>query len=698
MSNIDKMYFNRELSWLEFNARVLSEALRSDLPLLDRLKFISIFSSNLDEFFMVRVGRLMRNVRDQVEVEACPSGLSSMEVLRLLEARNRELVTLQENCLLDEVLPQLTEHNIQYFSDQDYSSTVKESLAEYFDKELFPVLTPLKMDDKMVVHNLVNLNLYQAFILVGDSGAERLAVVDVPESFGRFYKLNSTGSSYQFTMLEDIVASQADKLFPGYKILSTATFRVTKDADVAVDEEGDVDFMKAMTEVLHNREFGFPVRLEIRDDEGKIRKKLKKLLALEETEIYDFKNFVSLKDFMALYGVGSSAELHQETWQPNDVPAVKKAKDVFAAIRKEDLFLHHPYDSFDPVVQLLEDAANDPKVLSIKITLYRTSGENSPIVNALIKAARNGKQVTVLMELKARFDESRNIYWANQLESAGAIVLYGLSQLKVHCKALMVVRKERDRVRRYVHLGTGNYNEKTACLYEDAGLLTCDEKLTQEICQFFNIITGYSKKTDFDRIYMAPTTLKPQVLRMIKREAKRSTKEDPGLILAKFNSLSDPEVIQELYKASQAGVKIKLNIRGICMLVPGVKGVSENIEVVSVIDRYLEHARMFYFKKGGEEEVYMSSADWMTRNLNRRVELMFRLPKGMVDKVKGILEVYFSDNQQSHALQSDGSYKRLESNGREAFAAQEYFHKQSSQKKRKLSETRNQDFKVIRDK
>lgn len=697
MSKTDKMYFNRELSWLEFNARVLSEALRSDLPLLDRVKFISIFSSNLDEFFMVRVGRLMRNVRDQVEVEACPSGLSSMEVLRLLEARNRDLVTSQEKCLVEEILPQLEDYGINYVDEEGYSSTVKESLADYFDKELFSVLTPLKMDDKMVVHNLVNLNLYQAFLLEDKNGKERLAVVDVPETFGRFYKLSASSKSYQFTLLEDIVASEAHKLFPGYTISSTATFRVTKDADVAVDEEGDVDFMKAMTEVLHSREFGFPVRLEIKDKEGLIRKKLKKLLALEETEIYDFTNFVSLKDFMELYGAGTSTDLRQESWQATELSEVKKAKDVFAAIRKQDIFLHHPYDSFDPVVQLLENAAIDEKVLSIKVTLYRTSGANSPVVNALIKAARNGKQVTVLMELKARFDESRNIYWANQLESAGAIVLYGLSQLKVHCKALMVVRKDRDRVRRYVHLGTGNYNEKTACLYEDAGLLTCDEKLTYEICQFFNIITGYSTKTNFDRIYMAPTTLKPQLIRLIKREAKRSSKEEPGLILAKFNSLSDPEVIQELYKASKAGVKIKLNIRGICMLIPGVKGLSENIEVVSVIDRYLEHARMFYFKKGGEGETYLASADWMTRNLNRRVELMFRLPKGMVDRVQSILEVYFKDNQQAHALQSDGSYKRVSQNGDEAFAAQQYFHEQAVKGKRAMSETRNQDFKVIRE-
>ncbi|MFT5126887.1 MAG: polyphosphate kinase, partial [Rhodothermales bacterium] len=551
-------------------------------------------------------------------------------------------------------------------------------VRSHFEGEIYPVLTPIALGAGVPI--LGNLMLHVACRFVGKDDAEpALAVVPLPDCVSRFHTV-PTGDGLVFALLEDIVIANLSRLFPGREILDVAVVRFTRDADIWVDEERDDDFKDAMSEVLEQRRHGGFVRLEIATESCELRNFLRGMLELNEADIYPILGPLDLGSFMSLASSLGDDRRHlcNDNWAPQlpaDLADIDPDTPLWDVIARRDVLLHHPYESFDPVVRLLEDAADDPGVLAIKMTLYRTSGD-SPVSDALIRAARNGKQVTVLVELKARFDEARNIRRANELEQAGAIVIYGLADLKVHSKAMMIVRREPEGIRRYLHLGTGNYNEKTARLYVDMGLLTSNEEIAYELSQFFNSITGHSQVPTLTHLAMAPTALKRRLLQLIAREVSRSSAHEPGLIMAKMNSLADPEVIDALYDASRKGVRIKLNVRGICTLISGVPGMSENIEVLSIVDRYLEHTRIFYVQNGGSDEVYLASADWMPRNLDRRVELMFPiyLPAHRV-RIRKILERLFADNTNAHRMRPDGSFERLTAGADEtAINAQSAFY------------------------
>ena len=685
-------YINRELSWIEFNARVLSEAENPDVPLLERLKFLSIVSSNFDEFFMVRVATLKRQLQLN-KPSTCPTGMSVKEQLSAIRSRVAELTERKYQVLLEEVLPALADHGLVRVTPDQWDSEQQGFVKRFFREKVFPVLTPVRAQPDQPLPSVGNLRLLAAFLLnptpeardqsvglwgggqspgdddgtaVGASAAPQseggeplLALVQVPSSLERLvYLPTDRPNVVAFTFLEQVILSEAYQLFPGYTVAEQCLFRATRDADFGVDEERDEDFMEAMEQVIEIRDRSDAVRLNINRGSRRLRDMLTRALDLEEHEVYETPDPLELKNLMDVASVDGFNELRDTPWRSMQSPWVDEEEPIWESIRKRDILLHHPYESFDPVVRMVQEAAEDPQTLAVKMTLYRTSG-NSPIIRALEHAAENGKQVSVLVELKARFDEERNIGWAQRLERAGVIVVYGIARLKVHAKALLIVRRERDGVKRYAHLGTGNYNDKTAKLYTDLGLMTCDEQMCYELGRFFNAITGYSVIPGVQKISMAPVGLKRRLIELIQREATRAASGGPGLIIAKLNSVADPEVIDALYQASRAGVEIRLNVRGICMLVPGVAGTSENITVVSVVDRYLEHTRAFYFENGGTPEVYLSSADWMPRNLEKRVELMFPVENPDIRRrVRRILDLFFADTSKAHVLAADGTWKR----------------------------------------
>jgi polyphosphate kinase len=699
-----EFFFNRELSWIEFNARVLEEALDQGAPLLERLKFLIIVASNFDEFFMVRVASLKARARSG-EVERDSAGLSPAETLASISKRVREIVGRQYDCLLREILPSLADKGLSIVRPASWSAAERRWLERYFAESIAPALTPLRVeageDGKDIFPTAGNLRVHAAFLLrredtqredtrrediVGDNVAvarqEVLALVQVPPNLERLVRLPSEGPGLRLALIDDIVASFGSRLFPGYGVRESLLFKVTRDADIGVDEDRDVDFLAAMEEVLADRQNSYPVRLCVSPDSEALAERIRTGLGLENEDLYTMYGPLELKDLLELAeGEGAAAfpgveRLKFEAWPPIRVAAPPEGVSIWDEIRRQDKLLHLPYESFDPVVHFLDEASMDPAVLAIKMTLYRTSG-NSPVVRALTRAARNGKQVAVLIEVKARFDEERNIAWASRLEQAGAIVVYGLARLKVHAKAALVVRREESgTIRRYLHLSTGNYNDKTARLYADLSIFTANEELCREASIFFNMITGYSTVQELRFLAVAPFDLKSRLISMIEREAQRSSPEAPGLIMAKLNSLADPEVIKALYRANAAGVRIMLNVRGIAMLVPGVKGLSERISVVSVVGRYLEHARIIYFRNGGAEELYLSSADWMPRNLERRVELMFPvLDEEARRRVLEILKAYFRDNSKAHRLGPSGRWRKVEAaEGEERFSAQAYFY------------------------
>jgi polyphosphate kinase len=507
------------------------------------------------------------------------------------------------------------------------------------------------------------------------AAGELLAVVQLPPALDRIIYLPDKERHVTFTLLEDVILENAQQLFPGYRITGQGCFRVTRDADLGVDEERDEDFVEAMEQVLESREHSPAVRLSVVESSSAVSERLRQALGLEDRDVYAKGSPLALGDLMALSGLTGFDHLRDEGMPPQPPRDLAEEESFFSILKRRDALIHQPYESFEPVVRLVQEAAADPSVLAIKMTLYRTSGD-SPIVRALEEAAENGKQVTALVELKARFDEQRNIRWAERLERAGVIVIYGIAQLKVHAKALMIVRRETEGVVRYVHLGTGNYNDRTAKLYTDFGMLTTREDIAYETNLFFNAISGYSAIPALNRLALAPVGLKTRLLQLIDREAQRASSDTPGLIVAKLNSLSHPEIIDALYRASQAGVEIRLNVRGICMLVPGVPGRSENITVVSIVDRFLEHGRAFYFHNGGAWEVYLSSADWMPRNLDRRVELMFPVESAPLKKrIKHALDVFFRDNVKARVLQPDGSWVRKRpGRGQATVRSQELFY------------------------
>ncbi len=672
---MSRTYFNRDLSWVEFNARVLSEAENPAVPLLERLKFLSIVSSNFDEFFMVRVAALRRQIQSG-QRSGCPTGMSATDQLAAIKSRVNELTAAKYRCLLEDLVPALTAEGIEVVAPDRWNEDQEFFGRRFFTEQVFPVLTPVRGERDEGMHYLASLRLHVAFLLSRE-GAEqteavRLVIVQIPPSIPRIVTLPSQQGRFSFTFLEQIIIRYANQLFPGYRIQDSCLFRLTRDADFGVDEEEDERFVEAMEMVLEGRQRSAIVRMQIHGGTPELRARIMEQHKVAEDVVYETPEPLDLRNLMDIYETDGFSSLRDPEWSSFESPFVNEDEPVFDSIRRRDILLHHPYESFDTVIRLLGEAADDPGVLAIKMTLYRTSGD-SPVVKALEKAAENGKQVAVLVELKARFDEERNIAWAERLEKAGVIVVYGIARLKVHAKALLIVRREENGIRRYVHMGTGNYNDKTAKLYTDMGLLTADDDIAYEVGLFFNAITGYSVIPHQEKLIMAPTAMKGRVLEMIKREKLRAEANGSGLIIAKLNSLADIDVINALYDASCAGVEIDLNIRGICMLVPGVKNQSENIRVVSVIDRYLEHTRVFFFQNGGSEEYYLSSADWMPRNLEKRVELMFPLELPEIQRrVRRGLDLFFEDKQKGHTLKSDGTWKRKKGSGGRA-QEEQYF-------------------------
>ena len=708
-------FINRELSWVEFNARVLHEATRSDVPLLERLKFLCIVTSNFDEFFMVRVASVKRQIA-RGNYPTCPSGVLPSEILTRVLERVQALVTLKYKTLLEEVIPGLEEAGLVLKRPGAYTAEQSSFLKRRFHEDIFPVLTPVRATPGQEIPYITNLRLHAAFLLsptegadfltdapIGGSGNDEhyLAIVQIPASLDRLIFLPEDSGTVSFTLLEDVVVQHAAALFPGYRVVEQCLFRVTRDADMGVDEERDEDFVEAMEQVLARREFSKAVRLSIAgasDEDSELRSILSRAVDIPEAEVFEKSEPLDLGEFMPLTSIHGFDNLKYERWRGYVSPEVPSEGPLWESIRQNDILFHHPFESFEPIVRLLNDAADDPRVLSIKMTLYRTSGE-SPIVQALERAVRSGKQVTVLVEIKARFDEERNITWAERLEQAGVIVVNGIARLKVHAKALLIVRREQRGIQRYVHLGTGNYNDKTARLYTDVGLLTARQEIAYETGLFFNAITGYSAIPALSHLVMAPTTLKSKLLQLIEREGLRALGGGQGRILAKMNSLADPEVIEALYRASQAGVEIKLNIRGICMLVPGVAGLSETIEVTSVIDRYLEHARIVYFHNGGFPEVYAASADWMPRNLERRVELMFPITdERQQRRAISVLETCFSDTTNAHRMRSDGMFAApaASASGKGEVRSQHEFHRQAEMRSKRSDHENEKVFEVRR--
>lgn len=674
-------FFNRELSWIEFNARVLHEARRKDIPLLERLSFLSIVTSNFDEFFQVRVASIKRHkMSSHYAHEGGTSGSaadtnSPAKLLKAISKRAHELTQIQHETLREDILPALAKEGIVYVSAKDFGAEQKAFTETLFKQEIFPLLTPLRADSASFPH-IANQRLHAAFLLEAVSGIRAkensfaakpgaeyiLALVQVPLSVPRIVWLPQKAQDEKpvrsFTVLDDIILLYGSELFPGYSIKESLLFKVNRDADFAVNEE-DGNFIQAMQEVLVKRQSSFVVRMVCNASSPRLEKIIREKLSLSTDDVYRIHDLVDLSTLSEIAHIDGASHLKYPEWQHFYADDLPKDGTYWSTLREKDVLLHVPYQSYEPVVKFIQDAAKDEHVLAIKITLYRT-GSNSPIVKALEQAARAGKQVTAFVELKARFDEQRNISWASELQKAGVIVVYGIVNVKVHAKLCLVVRRERDGMRRYLHVSTGNYNPKTARIYQDFSIFTSNPLLAGDATLFFNVISGYSAIQTMRYLFMAPVTLKSKLLELIEREARVSTPDSPGLIMAKMNSLCHKEIIEALYKASQAGVTILLNIRGICTLVPGKKGLSQNIKVVSIIDRYLEHSRIFYFQNGGEEELYMSSADWMERNLDRRVELMFPVTDRRVfKKAKEALQLYFEDNTHSHILQSSGQWKEV---------------------------------------
>jgi polyphosphate kinase len=664
-------YLNRELSWLEFNRRVLQEALDERTPLLERLKFMAIFSANLDEFFMVRVAGLKQQVEAGV-TNLSYDGLTPDRQLVSISEYLRSLVKQQHHHFERVLKAKLIENGIYILDYLDLSQEQRTYLDRFFEEHIFPVLTPLAVDPSHPFPYISNLSLNLAVVVKEpDTNEELFARVKVPQVLPRFVTLpeelrqrrRGKIGVWSGVPLEQIITHNLGFLFPGMNILESYPFRVTRNADLEVEEDEADDLLLAIEKELQKRRIGgSTVRLEIQATTPEnLRSTIMRELMLDENDVYDLEGLMGLSDLMFFMSL-PLPELKDKPWTPVLPSRLNRLSDedgdsFFNIIRQGDLLVHHPYHSFSGTIQrFITEAAYDPDVLAIKMTLYRTSGD-SPIVKALIAAAQNGKQVVVLVELKARFDEANNINWARKLENSGVHVVYGLVGLKTHTKVVLVVRQESKTIRRYLHVGTGNYNPKTANIYTDLGLLSCNEELGADLTDLFNFLTGYSLQKSYRKLLVAPFSLRDRMIAMIRREIEVCRNGGTGRIVAKMNALVDREVIPVLYEASQAGVQIDLIVRGICCLRPGVKGISENIRVISIIGRYLEHSRIFYFQNGGAEEIYIGSADWMTRNLSRRVEAVTPIESPeIVRDLQEILGIMLADNRQAWELQSDGSY------------------------------------------
>lgn len=658
--NLDnpKYYLNRELSWIEFNDRVLDEAISKANPLLERLKFLSITGSNFDEFFMIRVAGLKEQMNIGYD-KTDAAGMTAEEQLNAISEKVHRMVEKQYNCLNKSILPKLKSEGITFLDENELTKPQIDFLNEYFTTTVFPVLTPMAIDQGRPFPQILNKSLNQAVILENEKKEAMLAIVQVPSVLPRFVRLADENEELShFISMEKIIKLNIEKLFRGHKIISVSPFRLTRNADLSIDEEDAGDLLEEIEKSLRQREKGFPVRLELeKSATSQTKEILFKMLEISEDEVYEVNGPIDLSAFMKIATMDGYDELKYEKFYPQPVIEFKEGKSIFSTIKKRDIFLHHPYQSFEPVLRFLEEAAEDPKVLAIKQSLYRVSG-NSPIVKSLIKAAENGKQVTVLVELKARFDEENNIQWARKLEMAGCHVVYGLVGLKTHCKILLVVRQEDDGIKRYVHLSTGNYNDKTAKLYTDTAMFTSKESYGADASALFNVLTGYSKPPEWKKFSVAPIGMRDTFIHYIENEIEHVKQGREGRIIVKNNSLLDQDIIKALYKASQTGVKIDLIVRGICALRSGVKGLSENINVYSIVGKYLEHSRIYYYENGGNPKIFMSSADWMPRNLDRRVETLFPVEETKIkEEIKEVLEIILTDNTKLRIQKSNGDYE-----------------------------------------
>lgn len=648
-----KYYNNRELSWLQFNTRVLKQAQDTSLPLLERLKFLAIYGTNLDEFYMIRVAGLKKLFTAGVIVSGADR-LTPLQQLREIRSYLHQELQVVEYCM-KEILEKLEEEGLYIKAYAQVTQAEQKQLNRYFYEQIYPVIVPIAVDATHPFPHLNNLSFGLIVKLADDDdpSVERYGIVRIPRVLPRFIELEGG----VFVPIGTVVAQHIHDLFPGYSLLKFCAFRVTRNADIEIEEEEADDFMEILEEGLKLRKKGEMVRLEVSshaDDD--LLSFFNRHINVFKDDIYRFNTFLNLGSLWQIAGNKNFAHLAAPSFKPKMLPPFDSNESIYSVLDKQDVLMYHPYESFEPIVKLVQMAAKDPDVVAIRMTLYR-SGTNSPIVNALIQAAESGKQVTVMVELKARFDEENNLIWAKALESAGAHVIYGITGFKVHAKALLVTRRVNGGLKQYAHLGTGNYNPSTAKIYTDVSYMTSNDAITADMTRFFHFLSGFSKKGKLNELYMAPTQIKPKVLSMIQNET-RMGKE--GHIIAKMNSLVDEDVIRAFYKASQAGVKIELIIRGICCLKPGIPGVSDNIRVISILGRYLEHARIFYFKHANPQ-LYISSADWMPRNLVRRIELLTPIEdEEAAEKLLRILQLQCSDNVLAHELQSDGSYIRVE--------------------------------------
>ncbi|MBW6488075.1 RNA degradosome polyphosphate kinase [Sulfurimonas sp.] len=650
------LYNNREISWLHFNTRVLKQAQDESLPLLERLKFLAIYGTNLDEFYMIRVAGLKKLFAAGIIVSSADK-LTPLQQLREIRKYLHQEQQVIEHCMSG-ILKKLEAEGISIRLYSEVNQHQKHYLHKYFNENIYPVIIPIAVDATHPFPHLNNLS-FGLIVKLRDSDnktIERFGIIRIPRVLDRFVELENN----IYIPIESLVAEHVDDLFPGYSLIKYASFRVTRNADIEIEEEEADDFLEILEEGLKLRRKGAMVRLEIGSDgDEEIVNFFNRHTNVYKDDIFKFHTFLNLSSLWQIVSNKHFAHLLAESFKTKTLPPLDSSDNIFATLEKQDILLYHPYESFDPVVKLIQTAAKDPDVVSIKMTLYR-SGTDSPIVKALMAASESGKQVTVMVELKARFDEENNLIWAKALEKAGAHVIYGIKGFKVHAKATLVTRKKNGKLKQYAHLGTGNYNPATSKIYTDMSYLTSKDEITSDMTRFFHFLTGFSKKGKLNELYMSPSQIKPKILSLIQNETR---KKADGRIIAKLNSLVDDDVIKALYKASQAGVKVDLIVRGICCLKPGIEGISENIRVISILGKYLEHARAFYFKND-DTGVYISSADWMPRNLTRRIELLTAIkdPKAK-EKIIQILKLQCADNALAHELQSDGSYIKVKNDG-----------------------------------
>lgn len=660
-----QLYLNRELSWLEFNRRVLEEAKDSSVPLLERLKFLAIFESNLDEFFMVRVGGLQQKIQAGVSLGSGADRTPVKTQLEMISSNTRQMIEEGYACLKNEVYPELMKEGIIFVSPTEYSGEDKSHLSDLFSREIFPVLTPLAIDPGHPLPHFLNKSINLVVQLQKPKGTDILmAVVQVPAVLPRFVSLptqNRPGVKFAFTPLEAVIRTHLPDLFPGMLIQHATVFRVTRNSDFEIEDDEVEDLLKTIEEEIRKRRRGMAVRLQIESSSTpEVEIFLVKSLGLDSMDVFRTQGPIDLSGLFQIHGLPGFPELHDSQFVPQVSQDFSRYSNPWSAIRAKDILLHHPYESFSHTMDFIEAAANDEKVLAIKLTLYRTSSD-SPIVRSLQRAADKGKAVTAVIELKARLDEERNIVWARELEKSGVHVVFGFVGLKTHCKVALVVRREDDGIRRYVHYSTGNYNPQTARLYTDLGLFTCNNDFCEDASALFNYLTGYCELPKWRKLIVAPSRLQDFMIESIGKEASNAREGKPARIIAKINGLLEPLIVKALYKASISGVKIQIICRGICNLRPGIPGVSENISVISIVDRFLEHSRIYYFENQGSPQVYIGSADWMDRNLSRRVEVVLPIthPEMKNRLIHEILEISLNDNTKARELKSDGSYKKV---------------------------------------